>query len=203
MALALDSCDPLPMSWLARRLPWLRRVLHRPAPAPRQAPSTLSGASLLPSYVALGRWRPGHAALDARLELLIGQLSAELSTCRWCIDQGRHRWRKALLPAHLLSQLRGYRTSTSFSERDRAALVLTEAVIRYTDRDPVAGDEALAGARRYFTESEVARIAQVAAGEHFFDPVTGAVGQDVREEASAGAEAWEAIGSGIGVRGWS
>jgi alkylhydroperoxidase family enzyme len=203
MALALSSRENAPLSWLARRLSWLRCSVGRPAAPSRLVPDTLPPPSLLPGYVALGRWRPSRAALDTRLEILIAQFSAELSACRWCIEQGRHRWRKALLPASILGQLRSYRTSPLFSQRDCAALRLAEAVVRYTERDPVPADEALVGARRYFTDSEVARIAQVAAGEHFFDPVTGSVGQDVRQEASPGATPWDAISSGIGVRGWS
>lgn len=167
------------------------------------------GPSLLPAYVALAHWGPGRAQLDSRLELLVAQLSAELSSCRWCIDQGRHRWRKALLPAGLLGHLQSYRTSTLFSERECAALVLAEAVACYTDRDPVAADAALARARTHFTESEAARIVQLAAGEHFFDPATGAVGQDVAGN-PAGATTghgcpdtpWASIGAGISIRGW-
>ncbi len=203
MPFALDFRESAPLSWLARRLFWLRRSVGRAAAPSRLAPRTLPQSGLLPGYVALGRWRPSRAALDTRLEILIAQFSAERSACRWCIEQGRHRWRKALLPAGILGQLRSYRTSPLFSQRDHAALALAEAVVRYTDRAPAAADEALAGARRYFTESEVARIAQVAAGEHFFDPVTGALGQDVRQEASPGAMPWDAIDSGIGVRGWT
>jgi len=203
MPLALDSRENAPLSWLARRLSWLTRDLGPPPSPSPPSPSAPPGPGLLPGYVVLGHWRSGSAALDTRLELLIAQFSAELSSCRWCIDRGRHRWRKALLPAGLLGQLRSYRSSPLFSQRDCAALVLAEAVVRYTDRDPAPADVALAEARRHFTEGEVARIAQVAAGEHFFDPVTGAVGQDVHEEASPGAMPWDAISSGIGVRGWS
>lgn len=167
------------------------------------------GPSLLPAYVAATHWGPGRAQLDSRLELLVAQLSAELSSCRWCIDQGRHRWRKALLPTGLLSHLRSYRASTLFSERECAALVLAEAVARYTDRDPGAADAALTRARTHFTESEAARIVQLAAGEHFFDPATGAVGQDVAGS-PAGANTghgcpdtlWASIAAGISIRGW-
>jgi len=161
---------------------------------------------LLASYVALGHWRSGVSTLEGRLELLIAQLSAELSACWWCIEQGRHRWRKAALPTKLLDQLRSYRTSPLVSERDAAALALTEAVARYTERKPLAADAALTSARRYFTEDEVARIAQLAAGEHFFDPASGAVGQDVGEGAAARPEGpptpWNAITAGISIRGW-
>jgi len=116
--------------------------------------------------------------------------------------RGRHRWRKALLSDALLRQLRSYRTSALFSESECAGLALAEAVARYTEGAPSPADHALAQARLYFTEAEVTRIAQVAAGEHFFDPATGAVGMDVSKLADPRAMPWDAIGAGIGVRGW-
>lgn len=190
------------LSRLIRPLDWLRQTLRR-RPAPLAlTPDLRSSGGRLPGYVALGCWRRGGVSLDARLELLIGQLSAELSACRWCIEQGRHRWRKALLSDALLRQLRSYRTSALFSESECAGLALAEAVARYTEGAPSPADHALAQARRYFTEAELTRIAQVAAGEHFFDPATGAVGRDVSELADPSAMPWDAIGAGIGVRGW-
>jgi hypothetical protein len=167
--------------------------------------SLTSAAGLLPAYVALGHWRTAGSTLDGRLELLVAQLSAELSACGWCIEQGRHRWRKAALPAGLLGQLRSYRTSPLVSERDAAALALTEAVARYTEREPFAADPVLASARRYFSEAEVVRIAQLAAGEHFFDPASGAVGQDVAgpvPRSTGPPMPWSAIAAGIAIRGW-
>lgn len=204
------------MGWFARWRPLSRVVGRLGGPARPRVPL---GPGALPAYVAMGHWRPAAIELDGRLQLFIAQLSAELSSCGWCIEQGRHRWRKALLPAGWLSHVRTYRTSALFSERDCAALALVEAVAGYTDRNPTAADDALVRARRYFTESELARIARAAAGEHFFDPVSGAVGQDVRADAAPGAaEAgaallpddggpgegmpWRSIRSGITVRGW-
>ena len=179
----------------------LRRSVLRPSAPTAFSPGSQSGSGLLPGYVALGCWQRGGAVLDERLELLIGQLSAELSGCRWCIEQGRHRWRKALLPVVLLQQLRDHYTSGLFSERDRAALMLTEAVARYTGRVAAAADQAVARARCHFTESEIARIAHLAAVEHFYDPATGAVGQDVDELNCKAVMPSPAIAAGFRTRG--
>jgi len=157
----------------------------------------------LPAYVALGYWTLAPGTLEARLELLVAQLSAELSACQWCIDRGRHHWLKAFLPADLLARVREYETSGVFTERERAALALVEAVAHHTSRDPNAPEEALARARRYFAEAEVARIATAAAGEHFYDPATGAVGRDVGlgTTPAIGDVPWRAIDAGIAIRG--
>jgi hypothetical protein len=179
----------------------LRRSVLRPSAPTAFSPDLRSGTGLLPGYIALGCWQCGAAVLEERLELLIGQYSAELSGCRWCIELGRHRWRKALLPVVLLQQLRDHCTSALFSERDRAALMLTEAVARYTGRVAGAADQAVARARTHFTESEIARIAHLAAVEHFYDPATGAVGQDVDELNCKAVTPSPAIAPGFRTRG--
>lgn len=163
-----------------------------------------STLNALPAYVALGYWSPGSVRLETRLELLVGQLAAELSACQWCIDQARHRWLKAFFPREHLSLVRAYESSMVFSESERAALALVEAVALHTQRDPLAPARALERARRHFGEPEVARIAAAAAAEHFFDPATGAVGLDVAAQASSieGAMPWRAIDAGISVRGF-
>jgi alkylhydroperoxidase family enzyme len=181
---------------LPRLFGWLRRSVP---PAPRRTPTAL------PSYVALGHWSPSRPPLEARLELLIAELSAELSTCQWCIAESRHRWLKAFLPADLLRHLRAYETSAAFTERERAALALTEAVARHSDLDPAAPESALERARRHFGEAEVACLAAAGAGEHFFDPVTGAIGQDALAyslpSSQTGVMPWHAIDRGIPIRG--
>jgi alkylhydroperoxidase family enzyme len=182
--------------WFARPLAWFRDPFRLPA-APARSPGAL------PAYVALGHWGSGGAALEPRLELLVAQLAAELSACQWCIHQGRHRWLKAFLPAELLGQVRSYETSGLFSERERAALALTEAVAHHTEREPAMPQQAIARARRYFAEPELARIAAAAANEHFFDPATGAVGRDATlvSPSGVGGMPWRAIDAGISIRG--
>jgi alkylhydroperoxidase family enzyme len=190
------------LGWLGRGLVALRtHLVGRRSPLTLE-PVAATSLSTLPAYLAAGSWHAGRVSLDARLETLVAQLSAELSACRWCIEQGRHQWRRALVPIDLLRQLRAYRTSALFSERDCAALGLAEAVARYTESAPGPAEQALGIARRHFSEAELVRIAQVAAGDHFFDPRTGAVGRDVRPSADPGQMPWREIASGIKTRGW-
>ena len=154
------------------------------------------------AYVALGYWSPTRVSLDRRLEMLVARFSAELSACQWCIARSGHLGLQAFLPADLLSQVRAYETSPAFTERERAALGLVEAVAHLTERECAAAEQALARTRRYFAESEVACLAAAAAGEHFFNPVTGAVGLDVLHAAAAeGAMPWHSIDKGIVIRG--
>src|SRR5438132_8774482 len=93
--------------WLARA--W--SALSAPPPVP------LPGPRALPSYARMGRYIAGGVALDPRIDLLVRQLAAELSGCRWCIEHGLHRWRQAFLPVAELGALRRYAASPLFSAR--------------------------------------------------------------------------------------
>src|SRR5467141_2892467 len=170
-------------------LRWLSGAWRAIAAAP---PSPLPGPRALPAYARMGRYIAAGAALDAHVELLVRQLAAELSGCRWCIEHGLHRWRKAFLPAAELAALRHYAASPVFSARDRAALAFTEAVSRYAEATGGIPQAVLAELRRHFSEPEVAALTLAVAGDHFFNPATGALGADARV-AMAGAAAGEQV----------
>src|SRR5213593_1002598 len=156
--------------WLART--W--SALAAPSPVP------LPGPRALPSYARMSRYIAGGATLDPRIVLLVRQLAAELSGCRWCIEHGLHRWRQAFLPVAQLGALRHYGASPLFSPRERAALAFTVAVSRYADQAGGIPDAVLAELRGHFSEQEVAALTLAVAGEHFFNPATGALGADAR-----------------------
>jgi alkylhydroperoxidase family enzyme len=131
-------------------------------------PDTIS----LLGHLALRR-RPGFdLSLDARTRLLINQLAAELSGCRWCVERGRHDWRNARLPSILLRQLRTYDSSPLFTPRERAALAFTQAALRAGSEGDVPA-EVLREARRHFSEVQIAEIAGCLADHHSLDdPLT-------------------------------
>src|SRR5690242_9210604 len=113
-------------------LRWLVRAWRAAAtPATPRVP----GPRVLPSYAAMGRYVTGGAVLDERVELLVRQLGAELAGCRWCIEQGRHRWRRAFLPLAELQALRDHDASPLFSPRERAALTFAQALSLYADQE--------------------------------------------------------------------
>src|SRR6266481_4314634 len=122
-------------------LRWLGRIWNALAAPP---PARLPGPRALPSYVRMGRYIAGGAALDPRVDLLVRQLAAQLAGCRWCIEHGLHRWRQAFLPIAELAALRYYAASPLFSSRERAALTFTEAVTRYAERVGGIPDSVLA-----------------------------------------------------------
>jgi alkylhydroperoxidase family enzyme len=110
--------------------------------------------------------------------MLVTQLAAERSGCRWCIEQGRHLWREAELSLDALRALPRYDTSSLFSNRERAALRFTDAVTRYREAAGGMPLEHLTRARQHMSEPEIAAVTAAVAGKHFFNPVTGALGAD-------------------------
>jgi alkylhydroperoxidase family enzyme len=145
----------------------------------RSATPPASGPRILPAYAALARYQIHGRELEPRLRLLVTQLAAERSHCRWCIEHGRHLWREAQFPVELLRNVLRYETSALFSNRERAALRFTDAVTRYSEARGGMPLEPLTRARQYLTEPEIAAVTGAAASQHFFNPITGALGADV------------------------
>ena len=137
------------------------------------------GPRVLPAYAALARYQTNGTDLETRLRLLVTQLAAERSRCRWCIERGRHVWREGQFPIDALRALLRYETSALFSNRERAALRFTDAVTRYSEARGGMPLEALTRARQYLSEPEIAAVTAAAASQHFFNPITGALGADV------------------------
>lgn len=167
----------------------LWRALTGPPAAPPASLAT-HGARVLPAYAALARYQLHTPDLDARLRMLVTQLAAERSRCRWCIERGRHLWREARLSLDELRALPRYETSSLFSNRDRAALRFADAVTRYTDASGGMPLEPLLRARQHLSEPEIAAVTAAVAAEHFYNPITGGLGADATTwEAPAGRDA--------------
>ena len=121
---------------------------------------------VLYAYLALAR-RPGQTAeVDDRTRLLVRELAAERSGCRWCIDRARHDWRVAGLPVDLLRSLARHATSPELSERDRAALALVDAVACVGGSADSGAATALAQVRRHFSDRGVAELTACLAEPH-------------------------------------
>jgi alkylhydroperoxidase family enzyme len=114
------------------------------------------------AYLALGQ-RPGNAGeVDDRTRLLVRELAAERSGCRWCIDRTRHDWRAAGLPVDLLAAIGRHDSAGGFSEPERAALALVDAIACATGR----AADALTRVRRHFSERAMAELIACMADHH-------------------------------------
>jgi len=117
---------------------------------------------LVYGYLALGR-RPGNAGeVDERTRLLVRELAAERSGCRWCIERTRHDWRAAGLPVDLLADLGRHDSATGLTEPEHAALALVDSIACATGR----AADALARVRRHFSERALAELIACMADHH-------------------------------------
>lgn len=126
---------------------------------------------MLYGYLALAK-RPGAAGtgLEDRTRLLVRQLAAERSGCRWCIDRARHDWRTQGLPVDLLPELARHETSDEFTDKERAALALVDSVACAAAGAGTAG-ETLSRVRRQYSESAMAELVACLAEHHLIADV--------------------------------
>jgi alkylhydroperoxidase family enzyme len=108
--------------------------------------------------------------LDERLSLLAGNLAADLSGCRWCIDRSRHECRCAGLPRLVVDQPRSYSEQALISSRERAALSFVETITSHHASAGRVDDLVLQQARRFLSELELAELTAIVARHHFLDP---------------------------------
>lgn len=172
----------------------LWRALTRPS-----ASNPPSGWRVLPAYAALARYSH-RVELEPRLRLLVTQLAAARSQCRWCIERGRHVWREAQYSVEPLCALPRYETSALFSDRERAALRFADAVTRYSEAHNGMPLEPLTRARQHLSEPEIVAITAAVAEQHFFNPITGGLGADAASPAWGGGAPIDRSSRGSPIR---
>lgn len=138
----------------------------------------LPGPGGVAAYARSPAARGAGEALDTRMRLLVAQLAAVRSGCGYCTDYNRHVGLCAGVPAAALDAVRSYERAPHFSERERAALALADAVTDFAEAAGGFPAEILSRARAHFPEGQIMALVALVATEHFFDPATGALGRD-------------------------
>jgi len=146
---------------------------------PRKARTTqLPGPLGLPAYARLARtWAPIEP-LAPRLQLLVAQLAAVRSGCEYCVQHNRHVAFKSGLAPEVIDGMAQYASAGHFSEAERAALALADAVTGFAETEGGFPMEILVRARCHFDEGQIVALVATVAAEHFFDPETGHLGRD-------------------------
>jgi AhpD family alkylhydroperoxidase len=116
--------------------------------------------------------------LSPRLRLLVSQLAAVRSGCGYCAEHNRHLALKMGLTAGELDAVIDHARASHFSEVERAALALADAVTRFADAEGGFPSEILVRARSHYREGEIVALVATVAAEHFFDPASGRLGRD-------------------------
>ncbi len=121
--------------------------------------------------LAFGQFVGKIAQLDKKLTLpretvmLVREQVARINVCLFCIDIGRAFTIKASMNQAKFDALDNYRTSSLFTDRDRAALDYVTELTRDKKIDPAT----FARLRSYYSEREICEIVWLAATEHVYN----------------------------------
>ncbi len=89
---------------------------------------------------------------------LVHLRASQINGCSACLDGGARTAQKAGEPAERLFAVAAWREAPYFTDAERAALALAEAVTRLSDRPDPVPDEIWAEAARHYTEPELAAL---------------------------------------------
>ncbi len=103
--------------------------------------------------------------LPAETTLLIREQVARLNVCLFCMDIGRAFTIQAGMNQGKFDALAEYRTSSLFTDRERAAL---DYVTELT-KDKRVNPDTFAHLCRYFSEREICEIVWLVASEHLYN----------------------------------
>jgi alkylhydroperoxidase family enzyme len=152
-------------SGLVKKLAYL---LYSPAIRQSATPLKVHSARLPPAfglfYAKIGRLDQ-KLTLPPEIVLLTRQQVARLNLCLFCIDIGCAFSIKAMIKETKFDALDQYRTSTLFTDAERAAL---DDVTELT-RDKKVNADTFARMARNYSEREICEIVWLVASEHLYN----------------------------------
>ena len=98
----------------------------------------------------------GECSLEESLRDLLKQRASQINGCAYCLDMHAKDLRAAGESQQRLDVLQAWREVDLFSERERAALALTEAITLVADGH--VPDEVVDAAREHFSDRELAEL---------------------------------------------
>ena len=112
----------------------------------KASPESLAAFGRLEAHVR-------HSGLETALLQLVRTRASQINGCAYCLDMHTKEARAAGETEQRIYALSAWRETPFFSERERAALALTEAVTRIADAQ--VGDDVYAEAARHFDDKEL------------------------------------------------
>jgi len=103
--------------------------------------------------------------LPAEMILLIREQVARINVCRFCMDIGRSFAIKALMNEVKFDALEQYRTSSLFTDAERAALDYVTELTKEKKVDP----DTFSRLSRHYSEREICEIVWLVASEHLYN----------------------------------
>jgi AhpD family alkylhydroperoxidase len=138
-------------------------------------PATLLPGAL-PAILALGKVTKQGGVPESTLEL-VHLRASQINGCSACVYGGMYAARKAGESDDRLFSVSAWYESPFFTEAERAALALTEAVTRLSDRyDPVP-DEIWNEAARHYDERQLSALILTIGMTNLFNRVNASIKQ--------------------------
>jgi AhpD family alkylhydroperoxidase len=108
---------------------------------------------------------------------LVHLRASQINGCSFCVDSGWQGTKKSQDASRKLFAVAAWREAPFFTEAERAALALAEAVTRLSDRPDPVPDEIWDEAARHFDERQLAAILLWVATTNVFNRINVAVRQ--------------------------
>jgi AhpD family alkylhydroperoxidase len=118
-----------------------------------------------------------HSGLPETTLALVDARASQINGCSVCLDMHTRELKAAGEPDKRIFLLGAWREAPYFSEAERAALALTEAVTRLADRADPVPDEVWDEAARHYDEPELAALVLKIAVINAFNRVNAATRQ--------------------------
>ncbi len=105
-----------------------------------------------------------HAGLPETTLYLIELRASQINGCAVCADMHSREMKAAGEPDERIFTLAAWRETPYFSDAERAALALTEAVTRLADRPDAVSDEIWEEAARHYDDAQLSGLVIAIAG---------------------------------------
>ncbi len=100
---------------------------------------------------------------------LVHLRASQINGCSWCVDSGLRSAKQRGETDERLFTVAAWREAPYFTDAERAALALTEAVTRLSDRPDPVPDSIWDEAARYYDEKELASVILMIATTNLFN----------------------------------
>ncbi len=118
-----------------------------------------------------------RGGLTASTLYLVEARASQINGCSVCLDMHTRELKAAGEPDERIFMIAAWREAPYFSEAERAALALTEAVTRLADRSDPVPDEVWDEAARHYDESQLAALVVAIASINAWNRINAATRQ--------------------------
>lgn len=119
------------------------------------------------------------SGLPPTTEALVELRASQINGCGVCVDMHAKLMKRAGETDERLFSVAAWREAPYFTEPERAALALAEAVTRMADRPDAVPDEVWTEAARHFDEKALSGLLLAIAGINVWNRLNGAIRQPV------------------------